>query len=99
MPILGIPFKVIYKAKVMDPDSPNEECCGLTIATDRKIYISTTQNKTKEAILSTLIHEIQHAILGVAGHSCSMKEEGEEGIVTCLENGWTPIVSSGVLNW
>lgn len=40
-----------------------------------------------DKLASVLLHEILHAVLGVAGWSASLTDDVEEGIVSALEHG------------
>jgi hypothetical protein len=87
--IMGIQFKIKYQNTVV---SGGSEVCGETVVHNRTIKISKAEALNPESLLSTILHEIIHAILGIAGHDSTLGEK-EEAVVVSLENGLRQLVT------
>lgn len=84
-------FKIYYKKIVKDDEG--KVCSGLTVASARRIEISTSENETKTEILETIFHEFCHGMLYVSGQAAVIDSDAEEeGLVIQLENYVSPML-------
>ena len=49
-------------------------------------------NHPDPVMVSTLFHELLHAVLDITGHSARLDADTEEALVTAIENGLGPLV-------
>jgi hypothetical protein len=82
--VLGQTFSVQVVAGLRDTDG--EELFGLTDGDRRLIRVCSAKNDA-EGLEATLLHEVIHATLYVAGLNELMDERLEEGLVRALEHG------------
>lgn len=85
IPIMGVPFKITYPAKVDKRDKHVGESDGV----NRTIKVK--KSLTDDPKRSTILHEIIHSILYVSGQSERLTEEQEEALVLALEHGLDPL--------
>jgi len=82
--IFGRSFRIVEKPHLKDEDG--KELCGLYDSIKREIKINSKD--LYEVRLSTLRHEVVHALLDLSGLNEILSVELEEAIVRCIENGW-----------
>lgn len=88
--ILGQTWTVIYVESLTE--GSEAPVYGSTDIDRRIIKIATAVNNTPALLQSTLLHEVIHAVLGIAGVSAMLTERTEEAIVLALESGLSPLV-------
>lgn len=89
IPVLGVPFDIEWGVVL-----PDDEFGGTTLVPDHLIQIG-GRNDTANKRASTLLHEITHAALGVAGLADVIDNEKlEEAIVVCLEHALLPLLQT-----
>lgn len=85
--IMGHTFRVKW---VRERSMPEPDLYGCADVEDRVIWVNADLCTTHELAARTLLHEVCHAILRMAGVAAAIGETKEESTVRALENGlWT----------
>lgn len=79
--VLGIPFRIEFALDMKDDE------WGETTVEDRLIKLNPLHHTS---LHDTLLHEVLHAGIGIAGLSQLFTLKQEEAIVRCLENTISP---------
>lgn len=88
----GKKVRVEYPDTIPGDTEEEGDLSGDTNSMACRIRISKTQNKSPDAVLHTLIHEMLHMAIGITGHSEVLGAKREEAIVYALENMLAPLL-------
>lgn len=89
LPILGYEWQVDKVPSI--PSDEDEIIHGTTEGPKYRITVALEAHPTEEALEATLMHEVVHAVLHMAGLSNLLDDKQEEALAVAIEHGLFPL--------